>query len=359
MKTRVIQASLGLAIACAVVILLLRVVDVSAVVTAVSAVDPTLIVAAVAVHILAMWVRSVLWRRLLHPRPPTATLFRASIIGFAVNYLMPLRVGELIRVYLVTQWCGIAYGATIASLVVERALDGLAVSGILLVALLFIPVPLYVLALAMAVGGIFGTIAVFLMLASWRISVVRALVSRLISLLPGPTRPKLQRVACSFAIVLDQLRDWRALPGLLALSILGWICQFAVFFVLMLGFPMVASVPMALLGGGVANFATLLPSAPGSVGAFDASLIKLLVDVQRVSVASAAAYTLVVHAVIVIPIVGLGGLIVWRADFSLRHLVSLGLRIRRGAPAGTVAGATVAAPAISTSGLPLHVTPLS
>src|SRR5256885_5493099 len=98
----------------------------------------------------------------------------------------------------------------------------------------------------------------------------------------------------------------RALPVLFGLAVLGWFCQFAVFYVLMYAFPLVPSVPLALLAGSIANFATLLPSAPGSVGAFDASIIKLLLDVQNVGGHTAAAYALLVHGVIVVPIVLMG-----------------------------------------------------
>src|SRR2546426_7508364 len=101
MKTRLIQATFGLAVVCTLLVVLLSTTDIGAIVGAISGVNPALLVGGMAVHILAMWLRSVVWRRLLRPRPATATLFRASIIGFAINYLMPLRVGELVRAYLV------------------------------------------------------------------------------------------------------------------------------------------------------------------------------------------------------------------------------------------------------------------
>src|SRR5438132_3133330 len=131
MTRRLIQLALGIVISGASIGLLLRVIDADAVLSALAGVDGRVALGAVAMHLLAMFVRSALWRRLLAIPVPTATLFKVSIIGFAVSYIMPLRVGEVARAYLLSRWRGIAYGTTLASLVAERVLDGLCVGGIL------------------------------------------------------------------------------------------------------------------------------------------------------------------------------------------------------------------------------------
>ena len=56
------------------------------------------------------------------------TLFRALVVGFTVNNLLPLRMGEVARAYLLSRWCRIPYGSTVASLLVERVLDGLSLA---------------------------------------------------------------------------------------------------------------------------------------------------------------------------------------------------------------------------------------
>jgi uncharacterized protein (TIRG00374 family) len=351
MKRTLIQLSLGLAISAALVVLLLRIVDLGAVLSAVVVADPRPIMVAVGVYLLAMWIRSLLWRRLLPAADSTRTLFRVSIVGFAVNYLMPLRVGEIARAFLLKNWCGLPYGTTLASMVAERVLDGLAVGGILLVALLFVPAPGYVLVLGLGVAAIFGGLATLLLLASWRVGFVLSVSRRIARQVPVRMRTRVERLGRGFIAGLEPLRDRRALPGLAALAVLGWLCQFAVFYILMLAFPIPASFPMALVGGGVANFATLLPSAPGYVGTFDAALIKLLVDLQGVKLESAAAYALVVHTVLVVPIVLLAAVVLWRANLSFGQVMGIGLPARRAATAPGTASAAASA-AVSTSVLP-------
>lgn len=330
MYSRLMQLTLGMAISATVLFVLSRIIDTRAVVSAIELADLRLITVATGVYLLAMCVRSLVWRRLLPGAASTLTLLRITVVGFAVNYLMPLRVGEFARAYLVVRWCGIDYGTTFASLVAERVLDGLAVGLILLVALLVIPVPAYVLVLGLAVAVVFTALATALIVASWRPDGLISITALLTGRLPVRLRSRVMRLATNFTHGLAPLQDWRALPPLAGLAILGWFLQFAVFYLLMLAFPLQASLPAALVGGGVANFATLLPSAPGYVGTFDAALIRLLMDLQGVPVEFATAYAVVVHAVLVVPIVLLAVAILWRSDLTLAHVLGRTLPLKRG-----------------------------
>src|SRR5439155_12016874 len=99
-----------------------------------------LIVPAIGCYFIGVWLRSARWGLLLPEHTvKTSTLFRALVVGFTVNNLLPLRVGEVARTYLLNRWCRIPYGATIASLVVERVLDGLSLAMLLLLSLTLVP----------------------------------------------------------------------------------------------------------------------------------------------------------------------------------------------------------------------------
>jgi uncharacterized protein (TIRG00374 family) len=322
MIRRVLQLAIGMLISAALITLVARTVDLDKVVAALRAADVRLIFLAVAVHMLAMAIRSALWQRLLAAPVSTATLFKANIVGFAVSYILPLRIGEIARAYLLARWRSIPYGISVASLVSERVLDGLVVSGMLLMAFLFVPAPSYVLALGLIVGCVFGGLGLALIVMSWRTGSIVVIASAIGRWLPRRARGVGLRLAFGFADGLRPLRDWRALPGNLSLCSAGWLAQFAVFYLIMVALDLPASLPDALLTGGVANFATLVPSAPGSVGTYDAAIVKLLSDVQGIRVDQAAAYALIVHMVVVVPVVLLGASIMWHSRLSLSHLFS-------------------------------------
>src|SRR5439155_251439 len=93
--------------------------------------------------------------------------FKALVVGFTVNNLLPLRMGEVARAYLLSRWCRIPYGATIASLVVERVLDGLSLAVLLLVSLAFLPAPGYLLVVGVLAAGGFLAAAALLAIVAW------------------------------------------------------------------------------------------------------------------------------------------------------------------------------------------------
>ncbi|HSK09886.1 MAG TPA: lysylphosphatidylglycerol synthase transmembrane domain-containing protein [Vicinamibacterales bacterium] len=73
--------------------------------------------------------RSLRWQYLLRGIGPTrfGNAFRATVIGFAANFLLPARAGELLRPYLLAQRERLPFTAVFATVVLERVLDSVAV----------------------------------------------------------------------------------------------------------------------------------------------------------------------------------------------------------------------------------------
>jgi glycosyltransferase 2 family protein len=283
--------------------------------------DWRLIVPAIGLYFIGVWLRSARWRLLLPEHPvKTSTLFRALVVGFTVNNLLPLRMGEIARAYLLGRWCRVPYGATIASLVVERVLDGLSLAMLLLVSLTLVRAPGYLLVVGVLAAGGFLAGALLLALAAWRASVLVDLARFFGRFLPARFASAIVQAATSFARSLALVHDPRRLPALLALSLLAWCFELGLFFVLLLSFSLPGSYPLALLVGSAANFATLVPSSPGYVGTFDGVLINVLRDVAGIAAGQAAAYDVVVHAALFLPVVVVGTLVLWRSHVTFDQI---------------------------------------
>ena len=86
---------------------------------------PDLLAAAVLCTVAVYLVRVVRWRYLLRPigRTRFRTAFRATIIGFALNSLIPGRVGEVARPIVLARSERLSAAAALATIVVERLLD--------------------------------------------------------------------------------------------------------------------------------------------------------------------------------------------------------------------------------------------
>jgi len=329
-----VRALLGLAVTVTLVALLFRAVNVRQLWDALIATDPRPIVPAIALYLVSLWVRSLRWALLLpRERVTIGALFPALIVGLAVNNLLPARIGELARAYLLARWCGVAYGATVASVVVERGLDGATLATLLLAALVFTPwAPAYLSALGWTIAGAFVVALAVLGVMAWRADMVGRLAHRATAWLPGRAGAIAERLSVGFVDGLRPIRGWRLLGSLVLLSFVGWALELSLFYVLLLDARPGIWPPSAVAAGAAANFATLVPSSPGYVGTFDAALVKVVVDLLGISTERATAYALLVHATLFLPVVFLGLLILWRADISVRQVTQRAAR--RGATLG-------------------------
>ena len=95
----------------------------------VRAANGSLLLLALAFVATTFWIRAFRWQQLLAPIGPTRfrTVFRAGVIGFAALSILPARVGDLIRPYLVARQDGLLFTSTFATIVMERVLDLIAV----------------------------------------------------------------------------------------------------------------------------------------------------------------------------------------------------------------------------------------
>jgi uncharacterized protein (TIRG00374 family) len=294
--------------------------------------DWRLIIPAIGLYFIGVWLRSARWGLLLPEHSVrTATLFRALVVGFTINNVLPLRMGEVARAYLLARWCRIPYGTTVASLVVERVLDGLALAILLLISLTLIPAPPYLLVVGVLAAAGFLSGALILALAAWRAAALTRLGVLSARRLPPAPGALVERLASNFARSLALVHDPLRLMRLLGLSLLAWCFELGLFFVLLISFGLPASYPLALMVGSTANFATLVPSSPGYVGTFDGVLINVLHDAAGIAAGQAAAYDVVVHATLFLPVVLVGTLVLWRSHVTFDQITHA--RDRSTAPA--------------------------
>jgi len=91
-----------------------------------------LVLPSVPTYVLALWVRALRWRHLTDALAPVEPrlLFRAVALGFMANNLFPLRLGELIRAFVLARDTGLSSGAVFGTVIVERMLDAAVIMGL-------------------------------------------------------------------------------------------------------------------------------------------------------------------------------------------------------------------------------------
>jgi uncharacterized protein (TIRG00374 family) len=287
------------------------------------------ILAVNAVMAVFFWLRSWRWRLLLQPVKEISLgrLYSANLIGFMANDVLPARLGELVRAYVVDRFTATPMTSVLATIVVERILDGLALLLILFATLVFADPKAQAGAFNVAYmrgAGLtlllayLGVMAVMAALWRWPQATIGT-----ISRLAGALSPKLghtaQHLLATFAEGLAVLGHARHLPLILAQSLLIWVPMVFMYMMFLPALGLPFDLFMAAMAFAGASLASAVPAAPGYVGTFQLAVTWALVmagaDPER-----AAAYSLIYWAVQYFPLVIAGLVEMWRGGMSLKSL---------------------------------------
>ena len=87
------------------------------------------------------WIKAWRWRMLLAPLGDfrTGRLFPPVMIGFAFNNVLPAHLGEFVRVFVFSKQERQPFTPVLTSVVLERVLDIIAILGLLMLGLVFVP----------------------------------------------------------------------------------------------------------------------------------------------------------------------------------------------------------------------------
>ena len=116
----------GLAVTVAAVAFTLRDVSFAEVGAAMAQANPWWLLLVVApANVASLWVRGARWHHLAaHVAPvETAAAYRATAIGYLVNNLLPLRIGEVVRAWVLARESGGSVAALFGTVVLERIFD--------------------------------------------------------------------------------------------------------------------------------------------------------------------------------------------------------------------------------------------
>jgi uncharacterized protein (TIRG00374 family) len=288
------------------------------------------LVPAVLVYFAAVWARTWRWHYMLrHMREvPLRRLFPIVVIGYMGNNVSPARAGEILRSYVLKRNEGVSISASLATVALERLFDGLVMCAFVFATLPFVQLPQVYRSFVVGFSGLFfAALLIFLILATNPLR-TEALAARLIErLAPRRIRPRMHDVTMKFLRGLESLRSPREVLMIFVTSVAIWLTETTKYWVVMHAFPaMSVSFPVLMLMTAVVNLFTTIPSAPGYVGTFDKPGIEVLKSFG-VAGSLAAAYTVVLHVALWLPVTLLGLFYMSRESLKWRDLT-----IGRGGP---------------------------
>jgi uncharacterized protein (TIRG00374 family) len=308
------------------------------------------LIPALVLYFIGVWVRSIRWRILLKPLLPRITLrrtFEVEVIGYMANDILPARIGELVRAYVLSLREGVRKTATLATILVERIFDGITMVGFAAAVVLWVVLRepdalqtgeghgLGTLISRMSVPLMIATvlfltaIVVFLVVASSP-TLMERLAGFFFRFLPGRLQQRANRLLSSFIGGLQSLRSLPSMLAVLGLSVVAWLFEAGMYYVIgTWGFGLTGTDGQLLpfyvymLATAGINLATLIPQAPGFIGVFEAVAMAVLVGAFGVAQNPALSYVLVLHAALLIPVTLLGLYYMARESMSYNDLVNL------------------------------------
>lgn len=272
---------------------------------------------ALVMYFLGVWLRAVRWSILLRPLTPSvtsATLFPTVVVGYMANNVLPLRAGELVRSYLVRQQYGVRKTSVLATIAVERIFDGFTMLGFMLAATAFVSFTSQLQHLALIAFVVFTVLLIGLFLLTLGGDLIDRLLQVILGPLPARVADSVQRMTESFLGGLGVFRNRGDLLRVATYSLLAWLCEASMYYLVARGFSDVIrdamGIAATLMTTGVANMATLIPSSPGYIGQFEFGVRLVLNGALGVPEAQALAYAILVHAALYFPIT-LWGIVIW------------------------------------------------
>lgn len=249
--------------------------------------------------------RCVRWTRMMRSTGASFTACaRVLMTSLAANNILPLRIGDIMRVFTYASDLGASPSAILSTVILEKLLDVFVV-GLIFVRTMGSDLPEKIRHGADAALGISAAGLLVLMLGAGKLE---APLQRLFASLP---KNKLAEKAEHWLLLaIGTLREMGLVGNMLLLlqSAVIWFCEGMIFVsaIHLVGLGTDASGPWEAVS--FANLSYMLPSSPGAIGTFEWAVKSALVS-HGAAQAHSAVFGLAIHVWMLVSVTGAGGII--------------------------------------------------
>ena len=318
---RIGKLLLSLAVGGAFLVLAFRNVDHDQLRDAFAHLDARWLVPAVCLSLLLQVFRAWRWQLELRPlaRVPFATLWVVVSVAYMAINLLPIRMGEVVRPWLLSRRSTVSFSNVVGNLIVEKTVDSAVIVFYILLGLLTTEnLPAWVRRGAVVPAVAFVALAVVIVLI-WRKG--EAVVERRAARwLPERFRARVVGVARALVDGMRVLGHPALVGAVFAVSILLWSIPILSSWVMIRAFHLAVPFNAALIVFIFIGFGTALPQAPGMIGTFQYACI-LALGLFGVPQPQALAYGLVLNALQLSTLVAQGLVALPLAGVSVRDLL--------------------------------------
>lgn len=339
---------LGYAIAAACLVWVFHDVHAGRLLQQIVAIDWRWVLLAILFDVLSYLCQGIRWRLLLRPVGHISIMraTQAVYAGLFVNEVLPMRLGEFVRAYLVARWLRTKLSKILPSMVVERLFDGIWLALGIALAAIYVPLPRNLL----EAGDVLGVIlliatAFFIYVIFRRESSVTVdpidMATENVTIRAERSAPTTESAWQPFRFLASHIG--RLASGLrvigwasgtytaLAVSLLLLALQALAFWLVMIAY----GLPLSFFAGAVifliVHLGTALPNAPANIGSYQFFTVVGL-TIFGVEKTSAAGFSVVVFTLLSVPLWIIGSLAFSRSGatlFAVRDEIRKSLRERK------------------------------
>lgn len=278
------------------------------------------IAAAVLFDILGYCCQGLRWSLLLHPIGHASTFqaTQAVYAGLFVNEILPMRLGEVLRIYLVSRWARVRFAAVVPSILVERFFDTIWLALAFGITVLTVPLPKYLVD-AEAILGVTAIAATLLFIY---------LVSRKSRGGKSDSSPawnhwrpvaRVSRFLDKMAVGIGEIGRSRFFYTSFAVSFFLLFGQILSFWLVMLACELKLSFWHGAAVFLIVHIGTIIPSAPSNVGTYQFFTVVGL-TLFGINKTLATSFSVVVFLILTIPLWAIGMLVFGRLGLSLKKV---------------------------------------
>ncbi|MHB0868343.1 MAG: lysylphosphatidylglycerol synthase transmembrane domain-containing protein [Chloroflexota bacterium] len=246
----------------------------SELVAAFRAADYRLVVPATTATFTGYLLRTVRWQRIVKPVAALSfgDAFSILMMGFASNNLLPARLGEFVRAYLLGRSIGTRKTYGLATIVLERVCDGVTLIALLGAVSLLMPLPGWGQEVQLFSSLLFVGAAAGIVLLLTQEKLTMRVLGVAMQPFPRQLSGAILRASKTFITGLHSLKSGRGLGIVVLLSLVVWLLESSSYLLMTRAFgiwmPPLAQALAATFLLVVVNLGIMLPSAPGYVGTF-------------------------------------------------------------------------------------------
>ena len=322
-SVRVQSAVLGLLFGLGCIALLLRQVDLRQSWSTLGRLSGPFLLVPVAVFFINLPLRAWRWQ-LIFPSSSRPRIVQClTILGIAnmANFLLPGRAGDISRCVLLGNGSSLAESSrTLATLAVEKVLDGLALVGMVLFSIWALRPPHWVLELLRVAILIFGGALALLIILRYKTRLLIRYVRNAFRIMQlSFLEQTFDGVLTSFAEGLNAVSSAAQMLMLLVLTSVIWTTEAGLIWGLAGALGLSVSLKSAVVASAVLGLGLMIPAAPGGLGTYELFGTKAF-QLAGIAASRALALTVVIHAWVYIANIAFGILLLAVKGLSLAQL---------------------------------------